>query len=97
MTPPLPDLILHTRAGCHLCDETKAMLLRLVAERAARGLGTPRLVEVDIEADDALQREMLELIPVVQLGERRLELAVSPRKVRRFVEDALDRIPTAGA
>ena len=72
MTPPLPDLVLYGRAGCHLCEEAAAATRLVLADRATRGLPVPRLVEVDIEADADLHREFFERIPVVELGGRRL-------------------------
>jgi glutaredoxin len=52
---------LYGRAGCHLCDEARAVLERM---RAARPF---RLEEVDIESDDALLLRYLERIPVIAL------------------------------
>ena len=52
---------LYTRPGCHLCDDARAVLLRLQQH-------TPfTLDEVDIESDDALHRAYLERIPVIHL------------------------------
>jgi glutaredoxin len=62
---------LYTRPGCHLCDDARAVILR-VRERAPF-----RLVEIDIESDDALHRAYLERIPVVELdGEELFEYVV---------------------
>ena len=96
MPSPLPDLVLYMRAGCHLCDETRDVLHALLAARAADGLPTPRLRELDIEADDELHRRFLTTIPVVELGGRRMELATSPAKLRRLLSDVLD-VATAPA
>jgi hypothetical protein len=94
VTAPVPDLILYGRPGCHLCEEALGAVRLVLGDRASRSLPVPRLVEVDIESDDALLRTFLERIPVVDLGGRRLELVISASKLRRFVEDALDG-PTA--
>lgn len=94
MAAPLPDLILYTRAGCHLCEESKALVLDLLADRTARGLATPRLVERDIDADPGLQRVFFDTIPVVEFGDRRLELALSAAKLRRLLADQLDGVAT---
>ena len=51
------SLVLYGRAGCHLCDEARAVLERI---------GYP-FEEVDIEADDGLLARYLERIPVVAL------------------------------
>jgi glutaredoxin len=67
------QVTLYSRAGCHLCDEARAVLH---AERAR----TPfELVEVDIETSDALLAEYGIRIPVVTLdGLEVFEYAVDP-------------------
>jgi glutaredoxin len=95
VTPPLPDLVLYSRPGCHLCEEARATLELLLADRAANGLPAPRLVERDIEADPDLQRRYAFTIPVVALGSREVELATSAAKLRRLLADVLDGAPAA--
>ncbi len=57
---------LYGRAGCHLCEEARAALLRLSAR-------TPfALEEIDITADDDLHARYLERIPVIAVGGREL-------------------------
>ena len=92
--PPLPDLILYGRPGCGLCDESRELLRALLGERAAAGLPTPTLREIDIESDPALEREFLTAIPVVELGDRRLDLVTSGARLRRLLADVLDASPT---
>lgn len=87
---PLPDLVLYTRAGCGLCDETRSLLEALVAERIAAGLAAPSIVERDIDADPALHDAYFAVIPVVELGARRIELATGAAKLRRLLGDVLD-------
>ena len=87
---PLPDLILYGRPDCGLCDEARVLLRALLAERAAIGLPTPTLQEIDIDTDPALQREFFATIPVVELGGRRLETVTSAAKLRRLLADVLD-------
>ena len=89
---PLPDLVLYSRPGCHLCDEARIHVQSLLEDRAARGLPIAHLRERDIETDPALHRDLFEKIPVVELKGRRLELAISPAKLRRFLADGLDAI-----
>ena len=91
---PLPDLILYGRPDCGLCDETRDLLRALLAERAAAGLATPTLREIDIESDPALERAFFASIPVVELGDRRLETVTSAAKLRRLLHDVLDGAPT---
>jgi hypothetical protein len=90
VTPP-PDLVLYARPGCHLCEEAREAVQAVLEERAAVGLPIPRLVERDIESNEAWHRAYLERIPVVELGDRRLELYVSVAKLRRMLSDELDR------
>ena len=88
--PPLPELILYTRDGCHLCEETRATLQMLLEDRAARGRRTAALRERDIATNADWERQFFTTIPVVEIDGRRLELATSPAKVRRFLDEALD-------
>jgi glutaredoxin len=55
-------LVLYGRPECHLCDEARDILNRLVAEA-----GNVVMSERNIEEDDALHRRLLERIPVVEL------------------------------
>ena len=87
---PLPELILYTRAGCHLCEEARWNLQALLEDRAKRGARVALFRERDITADADLEREMLDRIPVVELRGRRLDLAISAAKLRRFLDDGLD-------
>ena len=87
---PLPDLILYGRPGCGMCDEARELIRALLDERAAGGLPTPALREVDIASDPALERAFFVVIPVVELGDRRIELATSAAKIRRLLSDVLD-------
>jgi Glutaredoxin-like domain (DUF836) len=96
VTAPLPDLVLYGRPGCHLCEDARIALEAILADRAGRGLAAPPITERSIEGDDDLQRRYALTIPVVTLGDRELELATSPAKLRRLLEDVLDATPTAG-
>ena len=86
----LPDLVLYGRPGCGLCDEARTILTALLDERQRAGLVTPALEERDIETDPAWQSAFFASIPVVELGDRRLELATSAAKLRRLMADVLD-------
>jgi glutaredoxin-like protein DUF836 len=90
MSTPLPELVLYTRDGCGLCDETRAIVQSLLEDRAARGRRIAALHERDITTDPAWERQFFATIPVLELDGRRLELATSPGKVRRFLDDVLD-------
>lgn len=75
-------VVLYSRAGCHLCDEARAVLL---AERTR----TPfDLDEIDIESSDALIREYGVRIPVVDVdGEEAFEYTVDPEAFAVLVRD----------
>ena len=67
---------LYGRPGCHLCDDARAALERVRARHPFR------LVEVDIETDDALFLRYLERIPVVALdGEEQFDLFVDEERL----------------
>ena len=56
------NVTLYTRAGCHLCDEVKATLLR------ARAHADFTLREVDIDSDPALRARYDHEVPVVEIN-----------------------------
>jgi hypothetical protein len=57
---------LYGRPGCHLCDQARDQILRIVD-----GSGSDvELRELDIEADEELMRAYLERIPVVEVDGR---------------------------
>jgi hypothetical protein len=65
---------LYTRAGCHLCEEAREVIMGLRDE-----LSPFELREVDIEQDDELLASYLERIPVVAVdGEVVCELELDP-------------------
>jgi glutaredoxin len=90
MTTPLPELVLYTRPGCHLCDEARAIAQSLLEDRAARGRRTAALRERDITTDPEWERAFHDRIPVLELGGRRLELVVSAARLRAFLDEGLD-------
>jgi len=86
----VPELVLYTRDGCHLCDDARALVQALLEERAARGRRVAALRERDIAADPELERRFGATIPVLELGGNVLELATSAARIRRFLDDALE-------
>jgi hypothetical protein len=95
-SPTLPDLVLYGKPGCHLCEDARATIDRLLRSRADAGLPIPRVVERDILSDPTWERDFFLTIPVVELGGRRLELATSQAKIRVLLADVLDAsIPDA--
>jgi glutaredoxin len=90
----LPDLILYSRPGCHLCDDARALLEQLLAARRAAGRPTPTLVERDITTNPDWERAFFATIPVVELGDRRVELATSALKLKGLLA-TLDALPAS--
>ena len=86
----MDELYLYARAGCHLCEETRTVLVQLLAEREAAGLPSPTIVERSIDTNVVWQRAFMATIPVIELADRRLELATSPTRIRRLLADVLD-------
>ena len=81
MTPS--TVTLYGRPGCHLCDDARAVLERVRAERPFA------LREIDIEADERLLRAYLERIPVVALdGQELYDFFVDEADLRRRLEPA---------
>jgi hypothetical protein len=87
---PLPDLVLYGRPGCHLCDDSRELVIALLDERRRAGLSVPSIVERDITTHPDWERAFFTTIPVLELGEHRLDLALSAGKIRRLLADALD-------
>jgi hypothetical protein len=85
---PLPDLVLWRVDGCHLCEETTAIVEQLLEQRAAAGRATPRLVVRRIAEDPAVERALFEQVPVLEIEWRRLPLAVRPGPIRAFLDAA---------
>ena len=95
VTHAIPTVTLYTRDDCSLCDESRGVLDALLAERREAGLRTFEIVERDIASDPELVERFGAVIPVVEVGDRRVELAVSVSRLRRLLADALgDRAPT---
>ena len=72
------DVGLYGREGCCLCDDARALLLKVRAERPFH------FAERDIDRDDGLLRRYLERIPVVTIdGTEAFELFVDESELRR--------------
>jgi hypothetical protein len=95
VTSPLPDLVLYSRPGCHLCDDAHAIIDALLAQRATDGLPVPTLVERNIETDEDWHRRYVFTIPAITAGGMELELATSPARIGRFLAEALDGVAPA--
>ncbi len=84
---PLPDLVLWRSDRCHLCEETTTLVEALLEQWAATGRAVPRLVIRRIADDPAVERALIEQIPVLEVGGRRLPLAVRLGPIRAFLDE----------
>jgi glutaredoxin len=72
------QVTVYSRPGCHLCAEAVEEIVAMHGEGYRF-----KLIEVDIESDEALLRRMLERIPVVEVdGEMVSELTLDDAAVR---------------
>jgi hypothetical protein len=92
MNGPSHTIVLYTKPSCGLCNEARTILDGLLAERAAAGRPTAHIEERNILTDEAWQRAFFLEIPVVEIGERRLTLAISPAKLRLLLAATLDGV-----
>jgi hypothetical protein len=83
------EIVLYARPGCHLCTEARTTIEAILADRRRNGLSLPAVVERDISTDPDWERAFFAEIPVVEIGDRRLTLAISPRGLRRFLDEVL--------
>ena len=73
-----PHVTLYGKPGCCLCDEAKAVVVAVRAERPFE------LEEVDVSLDPALNHRYGERIPVVAIGgEELFEYHVDPAELRQ--------------
>jgi hypothetical protein len=80
----MPAVTLLTKPGCHLCDDARPVVERVVAEHP----GTT-LQELSILDDDALRLEYAEDIPVVLVdGRVHSNWHVDADRLRRALEKA---------
>jgi glutaredoxin len=76
----VPTLTLYGKPGCHLCDDARAEIERLRAERGFE------LEQVDVSLDPGLNRLYGERIPVLALdGEELFELHVDAARLRELL------------
>jgi glutaredoxin len=79
----VPLVTLYGKPGCHLCDEARAAVERVRAERPFE------LEEVDISLDPVLHRRYGERIPVLAVeGEELFDYVVDEEVLR----ERLDRV-----
>jgi glutaredoxin len=82
---PVPEVVLYTRAGCHLCDEAKAQL------RELRRQASFTLREVDIDQDPALRQRYNDEVPVIFIhGRKAFKYRIDPRQ---FLQQLRSHLP----
>ncbi len=90
-------VVLYGAPGCHLCQAASEVVVAHLAARRSDGLEAPPLTHRDIHGDGRLLRAYMESIPVLEVGDARLELATSPAGIRAFLDGALGTQRTADA
>lgn len=71
------NVVFYTRAGCHLCDDAKNLLLD-------HGV---RPIVIDIDDDATLQARFNDMVPVVEINGRvRFRGRVHPLLLRRILD-----------
>jgi hypothetical protein len=89
--PRFTRLVLYTRAGCHLCEEARAVLERY-------SVYLPPIVEVDIDTDPELTGRFSTCVPVVELdGKVRFRGRVNEVLLRRLIAATPPRDTTCRA
>jgi glutaredoxin len=84
----VPEVVLFGRRGCHLCDDARAVLMRV---REARPFDYR---ECDIESDERLLSAYLERIPVVTVdGVEAFELVVDEAELVAALRRSPQRHP----
>jgi thiol-disulfide isomerase/thioredoxin len=77
-------LTLYSRPGCHLCDEMKGVIARVVAEQAV----DITLEEVDISTDAELESRYGTEIPVLLVNGRKVaKYRVTEGELARMLND----------
>jgi glutaredoxin len=80
--PSPPEVVLYTRAGCHLCDEAKDQLRELRRKAAFT------LREVDIDQDPELRQSYNDEVPVIFIhGRKAFKYRIDPRQFLKRLED----------
>jgi len=76
-------LTIYSRPGCHLCDEMKAVVERVVRQSAAARL---EIEEIDISTDPALEARYGVEIPVLLVDGRKVaKYRVGEQELTRMI------------
>jgi glutaredoxin len=78
---PTPEVILYTRAGCHLCDEAKEQLHGLRRQTAFE------LRVVDIDQDPELRKLYNDEVPVIFInGHKAFKYRIEPAQFLKLLQ-----------
>ncbi|GAB3694031.1 glutaredoxin family protein [Angustibacter aerolatus] len=81
-----PRVVLFGRAGCHLCDEARDVVVRVTAETGAAWH------ELDVDSVPGLQAKYGDLVPVVLVdGQQVGYYRIDPERVRTALADTSRR------
>jgi len=82
----MSTVTVYTHADCHLCEQALAVL------RTIQARSPFELVELDIRANEALERAYFERVPVIAVdGEELCEFVVDEALVRERLRDGARR------
>ena len=90
MPQPSASLVYVTRRDCHLCEEGRLELQRVLEERVVAGRPVLPVRYVDVDGDPELRVRYTDLVPVLCLEEAELPLAMRRGAIRRFLTERLD-------
>lgn len=86
-------LTLYTRAGCHLCQEMKVIVERVIRESRTAA----RIQEVDIANDPDLEARYGQEIPVLLLnGKKAAKYRISEKELTRLLTSRAGEAEQAG-
>ena len=86
-------LTIYTRPGCHLCQDMKVIVERVVRDTRAAA----RIEEIDIASDPALEARYGAEIPVLLLnGKKAAKFRVTERELTRILIALAGEAGTAG-
>jgi len=77
-------LTIYSKPGCHLCDEMKSLVHRVVAQHSNEPIAVD---EIDISSDpDLLDRYGLEIPVLLVDGKKTAKYRVSEQELRRMID-----------
>ena len=81
-------LTLYSRPGCHLCDDMKQVIAQVTARMQPDAIV---VTEIDISADEALERMYGQEIPVLLIdGRKRAKYRITEEELRSKLKDSAE-------